>query len=106
MFLVQLLVDGVKVASWIVQIRVIVKLKLGWLELISLVEFSIAKNSGICSCSGRFIIVKNLASCGLLRWLKVAISTGGVPAVFLIFSRVRLIIIITLLFFILLAASE
>jgi hypothetical protein len=46
------------------------------------------------------------ASCRLLRWLKVAISTGGIPTVFLIFSRVRLVIIFGLLFFFLLAASE
>jgi hypothetical protein len=105
-FLVQLLIDGVIVASWVVQIRVIIKLKLGWLKLISLVEFSIAKNSGICSRSVRSIIVKNLAFYRLLRWLKVAISIGGVPTVLLIFSRVRLIIIITLLFFVLPAASE
>jgi hypothetical protein len=46
------------------------------------------------------------AYCRLLRWLKVAITTGRVPTVFLIFSGVRLVIVFSFLFFFLLAASE
>jgi hypothetical protein len=103
MLLVQFLIDWIVVASWIVQVGILVKLKLGWLKLISLIELSIAN---ISSTDAKFIWVINLASRRLLGWLKVAISTGGVPSVFLIFCRVCLIINVIFLFLIRIAALE